>query len=98
MLPPAVHKGYHFSISSPTLIFLLIAILIIVKGFFKHTKNRCFSVLNTLIANIKKPLKWEWWYIPVIPALGMLKAGESQVQGQPGLYSEFSASVGNNEL
>jgi hypothetical protein len=34
------------------------------------------------VATLNKELRW--WFTPVVPASGRLKAGRSQVQGQPG--------------
>jgi hypothetical protein len=34
-----------------------------------------------------------WWSMTVIPAIGEGEARESQVQGQPGLHSEFEISL-----
>jgi hypothetical protein len=32
---------------------------------------------------------WVWWRTPLVPALGRQRQADFQVQGQPGLQSEF---------
>jgi hypothetical protein len=38
-----------------------------------------------------------WWRTPLIPALGRQRQADFQVQGQPGLQSEFQDSQGYTE-
>jgi hypothetical protein len=38
-----------------------------------------------------------WWRTPLIPALGRQRQADFEVQGQPGLQSEFQDSQGYTE-
>ena len=44
---------------------------------------------------IKQIGKFAQWYSPVILATGQVEAGRVQLQGLPGLQSEFKISLGN---
>lgn len=44
--------------------------------------------------NLQAP-NWAWWHRPVNLAIQGLEVRRSQVQGFPGLYSKFKASLGN---
>jgi hypothetical protein len=39
----------------------------------------------------------QWWCTPLIPELGKQRQADFQVQGQPGLQSEFQDSQGHTE-